>query len=168
MKRGSRGYTLIEMMVVIGIVGIVVAVAVPLSGKLRERTHFNAVIREYQGKLALARSLAVSAEVQNHPGWVAPNNRIRSAGLRQISPTQYVVFVDNDLTAGGEIDISVVDLVQARRPQISITAPALIRLNNSGTLISSTVPVQTVFADTQIAGRTKTVRLSLSGVARIL
>lgn len=167
MKRSSRGYTLIEMMVVIGIVGIVVAVAVPLSSKVRERSHFNSAIREYQGKLALARSMAVGAET--HPGWAAPNNRIRSAGIRQISPTQYTVFIDNDLAPGGEVDISVVDLVQARRSQISIVpAIPLIRMNNSGSLINSAVPVTIVFSDTQIPGRTKTLRLSLSGMSRIL
>lgn len=59
--RSQKGYTLIEAMVVIGVVAIASAVAIPLMTKSRDDARLRGTARETIGKLQLARAMSVNA-----------------------------------------------------------------------------------------------------------
>jgi prepilin-type N-terminal cleavage/methylation domain-containing protein len=168
MKRRSRGYTLMEMMVAVGIVGIIGLIAIPVSTRMRERSFLNSAVREFAAKITQAR--AASATSTSHPTW-PPGSRVRSAGIRFVTSTQYTVFIDRDLQPNGdEVDIAIVDLNQSKRDNlVTITQPAIpgwIRFNNNGTLTNG-APIDVVFSD--VHERTpKTIRVSLAGMPKIM
>ena len=56
-----RGFSLIELLIVIGIIGIIVATSIPSYVRYAEQTRLKAAAREVIGLLSLARQAAMSA-----------------------------------------------------------------------------------------------------------
>jgi prepilin-type N-terminal cleavage/methylation domain-containing protein len=164
-----RGFTLIEMMIVVGIVGIMVAIAIPVMSGINKRTRGRDAIRELQAKVTQARGLATSG--QTNPAWPAPARTV-NAGIRFDSATSYVVYIDRDTTLNGnEVVMSVVNMEQpngAAPVQISnpSTFPADMRMKSNGSLVSG-VAATFVVQDAE-QRTTQTLRVSLSGMPKIL
>ena len=57
---GARGFTLIEMMVVIAIIGIILAIALPAYSSWRERTALRSAADALMAHLKQARHLAIA------------------------------------------------------------------------------------------------------------
>jgi prepilin-type N-terminal cleavage/methylation domain-containing protein len=72
----QRGYTLVEVVVVIGIIGIVAALAMPMFGKVRDNARLRSSARDTIGKLQLARAMSVSHQGSGFPALPVnqPNN----------------------------------------------------------------------------------------------
>jgi type IV fimbrial biogenesis protein FimT len=71
MSASQRGFTLVELMVVIAMVGILAMLAVPSWEAIQTRTAIRTLVNDYTSSLAFARSEAVR---QNAPVTVCPSN----------------------------------------------------------------------------------------------
>lgn len=84
----SKGFTLIEVLIVIALLGILSAIAVPLASESVGRSRLNAASRELYADLQGLRRDAMTRIS-------APNGR--GYGIRFISATRYELFEFNDL-----------------------------------------------------------------------
>jgi prepilin-type N-terminal cleavage/methylation domain-containing protein len=110
MKTGrTHGFTLPEIMIAVGIAGMLAALAVPRFGDMVHRSRLNGTARSLAADLKQARSLAVTRRVLQ-PGTDGP--RAVQAGLRIDGPTRYALFLDpdDDPTNLNEVDVQLVDL----------------------------------------------------------
>lgn len=74
-RRFSRGFTLIELMIIVAIVGILATLALGFSTQFRRRSRFNMVTRQVYSGLNIARARAIksSRRVNVH---VTPNQGV--------------------------------------------------------------------------------------------
>lgn len=89
MRRARRGFSMLEVLVVVAIVAVFSALAFPKISESINRSRFNGAVRAGMGALNQARSLAISRSTVN--GVVA-----EGAGIRVLSDTTYEIFIDPD------------------------------------------------------------------------
>lgn len=93
--RARRGFTLIEVVIVMAIIGIVAALGIPSMLRARRKAQLDNRVREFVAAIALAQSEAVAGrQLTGIVGGVT--GPVRQAGIRFANETSYVVFVDND------------------------------------------------------------------------
>lgn len=63
-KNNSRGFTLLELMITVVIIGIVAGMAVPRFGPVYDRLKMRTAVREITSDFRLARSMAISGKDQ--------------------------------------------------------------------------------------------------------
>ncbi len=154
-----RGFTLIEVCVVVGIIAVVASIAYPRFDELRRRSNANAATRKLVGSLREARALAIARPDYN-------GTRAVVIGIRIDSATRYSQIYDTDTneTNNNDVVVRTVDLVaNERAPGLTITAPTagtVIRFRRDG----STTARSITLADSQSALR-RTIRLTAGGQA---
>ncbi len=80
-KRGEKGFTLIELMIVVAIIGILVAIAIPQFAQYRKRGYVATVNSDVQNANTALAALIAGVTV-SFPAWVdATNYTIQAAGL---------------------------------------------------------------------------------------
>jgi type IV pilus assembly protein PilA len=99
-KNGQKGFTMIELMVVVVIVGVLAAIAIPIYGKYIK----NARITEATGRMGEIIT-AAKAYAQEHEALTTPFHATwpaiqagGSIGVVDLSPSQYFTY---EITAGG-------------------------------------------------------------------
>lgn len=160
MSARSRGYSLLEVMVAVAVVGVVSAVAFPRLDELSRRSHFNGATRRFVGALRESRALAVARTD-------VAGVRAEQVGIRIDSPTQYTQFMDpdTDSTNDNDVVLRVVNvLVVDRAEGFRITAPpgTVIRFRRDGGTTATTIGL----AD-DYSVQTRTVRLTAGGQTSI-
>jgi len=165
-KRRGRGFSVLEVMVVLGILAIVVGIAIPMFSSTREANGLRDAARRLAGNFKRAQALARSGKA-DVPTW-APGTRVRMAGIRFISPTQYAIFVDNDRLANGggtEVDVEIVDIAPRGEPYTFVGAPAEVRFRRNGTLPNAAdVPISIQNTSSNV---TKVVTVTYGGRASV-
>ncbi len=134
-KNDRRGFSLIEMMVVIGIISIVVGIAVPMFSANKVSAEHRRVTQRLVGSLKRAQAMARSGK-SGLAGWNA-NQRTQTAGVRFVNATTYAIFVDNDRVSNGaasEVDIEFVNIAPNGEPFTLFVAQPEIRFQRNGTL----------------------------------
>src|SRR5687768_8583950 len=127
--RKSRGFTLLELMIVVAIVAVVAAIAIPSLTKNNSLADMRTSVRRMRGQLARARTLASTGKNENYAGWLATDRTVQ-AGILITGPTSYQVFVDRDnVTDGDEIVLKVVNFANLAADadyaqQVTITTTA--------------------------------------------
>lgn len=92
MNNRSRGFTLIELMVTISLVGILVSVGVPSFQGLMERNQLTSGINQFVSSLSLARSEAIKRK-QRVALCASDNGETCIAGTNY--ETGWIVYVEN-------------------------------------------------------------------------
>ena len=121
--RGQKGFTMIELMVVVVIVGILAAIAIPIYGKYIK----NARVSEAHGRIGevVTAAKAWGQEHQNalgNPLWPAG-----PGGIVDLGPTENFTYA---ITAGGGAD--------ATTTALEITATGIAKM--AGVTVVQTIP----------------------------
>jgi type IV pilus assembly protein PilA len=95
-KRGQKGFTLIELMIVIAIIGILAAIAIPQFQAYRARGYAASMISD-----AKSAHTAVSAWMADNPGAAIP-------GDAAIGPAAGAVFAQMRATQGNTVTVTAV------------------------------------------------------------
>jgi prepilin-type N-terminal cleavage/methylation domain-containing protein len=169
-KQSTRGFTLIEMMVVIGLIGILAGVVFPYLFSLERKQKLKRDARTLVANLSRARGLAVtgSAGITATQNAWAERDRTRNAGIWIMSDRQYTIFVDNNTDLDNtEVIIGTVDLAQHAdgfvRFQNLTSFPLEIRFRENGTVAT---PIDLTLLDTSV-NDTRIVRVTGGGLARV-
>jgi len=130
---GKRAFTLVELIVVMGIIGIIVASSVPGMMSYSQQVRLKAATREVMGLLSLARSQAIGS---------------RSPRTVLVNPDAHEAVIEETLTIGEPKRVRL-------SPGVSVT------VQTSGQSGSSSGPVRLVFQPSgSLSGRSVSVILS--------
>jgi prepilin-type N-terminal cleavage/methylation domain-containing protein len=132
-NRRRRGFTLIEMVIVLAIMGVVGGLAFPALIGLKKRYQVSQAAREFSGYLQRAKADA-TAHVLVSSG---PNVYAASAGLTINSATTYSTWIDSTVNGVGVPNYSV-DLTKTVASDTLVTVGPVntgVRFSKDGTLI---------------------------------
>jgi prepilin-type N-terminal cleavage/methylation domain-containing protein len=124
-KRNQKGFTMIELMVVVVIVGILAAIAIPLYGKYIK----NSRVTEATGRIGEIVTAAKAYAQENQDGSGNPIWPAGATGIVDLSPTQYFTYA---ITSGGGANATTTPLV--------LTATGAAGLKMAGVTVTETVP----------------------------
>jgi prepilin-type N-terminal cleavage/methylation domain-containing protein len=168
--RKSRGFTLLEMMIVVAIIAVLAFIAVPNFFGSTSQAEARAAVRKFRATVARARTLAATGKNENYAGWAATDRTVEAGIL--IEANGYRLFVDrNRITDGNEIDIEVVDfgdLARGSNYANTLTigpAGEEIRFQKNGTLTVN-ANIDVTFRDTT-TGLAQTVSIAYGGSTRV-
>jgi len=105
-KEGQKGFTLIELMIVVAIIGILAAIAIPQFQKYRARGYASSMISDAKNA-----HTAVTAWMADNPGQTAPAQAALAgdaAGTPGAVYTSMRATLGNTITvtAGGNVDVT--------------------------------------------------------------
>jgi Tfp pilus assembly protein FimT len=95
--------TLVELLVVLGIVGLIVGMSVPALTGYAKTARLKAATRQIMGLLVLARSMAISSHEDHAVVIDRPQGRLSVVNLASGEPLERVVRLPNPITLDMEI-----------------------------------------------------------------
>ena len=165
-RRLEQAYTLIELMTVVGVIGILATLAIGFSGDFRQRNHFHEVAREVFHTMSIGRAEAMRR------GKTVMVNQYSSSGS-----TRVVAFIDGSSGTGATYD-SAYDTLLYEYPgdgddnlgDTSVTVTdTTIRFNSKGFCVDSSGNLTTgtvTVADAQL-GEERIISSTVAGAVKI-
>ena len=90
---GSRGFTLLELLIALAIAGLVLAVSVPATARFYQSMQYRAAVRDVIGLLASARYKAIKSGVAQDVKINPETNEIMFSDTRKQLPEEFQVAV---------------------------------------------------------------------------
>ncbi|MCX7994891.1 MAG: prepilin-type N-terminal cleavage/methylation domain-containing protein [candidate division WOR-3 bacterium] len=118
---GKKGFTLVEMMVVIGIIGVIIALAVPNFAGMQRRARIKAAAQTLAQDLRQIRERALSKGIRHVITFDIPNRRYIVTYAQDTSIVQKNYLLGQ--TTGGNIIFGAIPGVTGRPPEGSLPAP---------------------------------------------
>jgi type IV pilus assembly protein PilA len=131
MKANEKGFTLIELMIVIAIIGILAAVAIPNFIKYRDKSYCSAAEKDANGLMA---TVADYFAIPSHVTWTPVTLASAFPGGTQDGVTWPALSGKNSAVIGGDVSNIVVSVVDGslRCPQDYRTAQTLAGWSGGG------------------------------------
>lgn len=129
-RANALGFTLVELMIAVGIVGVLAVIALPAMGDLVVANRMKTLSLDLYTSLALARSEAIKRNSNNV-------SMIPTAGAWQNGWTVCVDTNANGVCDAGEVVVTTYDAID---PSLALTGPAgpaLITVNRDGRLATA-------------------------------
>jgi len=124
-SRNQKGFTMIELMVVVVIVGVLAAIAIPIYGKYVK----NSRVSEATGRIGEIITAGKSRAMENQDASGNPTWPSGAGGIVDLTATQYFTYA---ITAGGGTN--------ANTNAWTITATGVAGAKMAGVTVAVTVP----------------------------
>jgi len=120
-SRCSSGLTLVEMMVVIGIIGVIIALAIPNFAAMQRRARMNAAAQELAQDLRQIRERALSTGIRHIITFDIPNRKYIVTYVVDTTTVQKDYLLAQ--TTGGHIVFGAIPGATGHPPEGSLPAP---------------------------------------------
>ncbi|NTW06903.1 MAG: prepilin-type N-terminal cleavage/methylation domain-containing protein [Syntrophaceae bacterium] len=134
----NKGFSLVELIIVIAIIGIVLAIASPSFYKYRQNTNLKEATRELAGDITLYRQTAIAQNVRYR---IVFNQLTNSYTIQIESPANSGTYVDVLTKSPASVSSSVIIMGGANFPSFT-GGVAYITIQPRGTMSAGTVWLQ--------------------------
>ena len=133
-----KGFSLIELIIVMAIIGIVAAIASPSFYKYRQNTNLKEATRELAGDITYYKQVAVSENVRYR---IAFDQAANTYTIKKESPANSGTYVDLSTKSPGSVSSSVIIMGSPNDPSFT-GGVAYITFQPRGTMSAGTVWLQ--------------------------
>ena len=137
----NKGFSLIELIIVIAIIGIVLAIASPSFYKYRQNTNLKEATRELAGDISLYRQTAIAQNVRYRINFNPSGNIYDSYTIQVESPANSGTYVDVSTKSPTSVSSSIIIMGDASSPSFTGGVP-YITIQPRGTMGAGTVWLQ--------------------------
>ena len=134
----SKGFSLVELIIVMAIIGIVLAIASPSFYKYRQNTNLKEAARDLAGDISFWRQTSVAENVRYRIVFDQPSN---SYTIQRESPANSGTYVDVSTKSPASISSAIIIMDGASAPSFT-GGVAYITIQPRGTMSAGTVSLQ--------------------------
>lgn len=141
-KSKHSGFTLLELMITLGIVGILVAIGVPAMSDVIQRAQVRSEAQKYVGVLSLARSTAISENQAVTIDFGGPGaNGLRNVDVFSDTDGNQAFSGDDEYITQLELEQSSLNVVIQSPPGSAGAAAASVSFDPNGRLIGTAIRI---------------------------
>ncbi|MEN6375791.1 MAG: GspH/FimT family pseudopilin [Smithella sp.] len=136
--KSNKGFSLVEMIIVMAIIGIVLAIASPSFYKYRQNTNLKEAARDLAGDISFWRQTSIAENVRYRIVFDQPSNNYT---IRRESPANSGTYVDVSTKSPASVNSAIIIMGGASAPSFT-SGVAYITIQPRGTMSAGTVWLQ--------------------------